>query len=220
MLRLLLLAFVAGVTAAFFAFGWHHAFELSSLRANAAALARAKAERPVLAAALYLLVYIGVTGLSLPGAVPLTLAAGALFGLEEGTLLVSFGSTIGATLAFLASRFLFQDLVRRRFAPQLAQINRGLERRGTAYLLTLRLVPVVPFVAVNLLLGLTSFPATRFYWVSQLGMLPATIVYVNAGTQLGNLTSVSGILSPAVIASLVLLALLPLVGHALKKYLV
>jgi len=153
-------------------------------------------------------------------AIIMTVAGGAVFGLVEGTVLVSFGSSLGATLALLASRYLFRGWVERHFRKRLEQVNRGLTRDGWLYLLSLRLVPAIPFFVVDLLFGVTAFPVLRFYGVSQAAMLPATLVYVNAGTQLEHLTSLSGILSPGVFVSLVLLACLPLAARGLIKLMV
>jgi pyruvate/2-oxoglutarate dehydrogenase complex dihydrolipoamide dehydrogenase (E3) component/uncharacterized membrane protein YdjX (TVP38/TMEM64 family) len=153
--------------------------------------------------------------LSVPGAAVLTLAGGALFGLAWGTLLVSFASSLGALLAFLGARFLLRETVQARFGQRLQEIDRGVQRDGALYLFTLRLVPLVPFFVINLAMGLTRLPARTFYWVSQVGMFAGTIVYVNAGTQLANVTSVGGILSPALIGSFVLLAIFPWIARAL-----
>jgi len=156
--------------------------------------------------------YVGVAALSLPGAAVMTLLGGAVFGLGVGTLVVSFASSIGATLAMLASRYLLRDSVKARFGARLADIDRGIQREGAFYLFTLRLVPMFPFFVINLLLGLTAMKARTFYWVSQLGMLAGTLVYVNAGTQLAQISSLQGILSPGLIGSFVLLGLFPLVA--------
>ena len=213
-----LILLIAAVIA-FFATGAERLLSLDALRANEHWLTAAGARHPLLFAGAFLLTYVAVTGLSVPGALPLTVAGGALFGLVEGTLLVSFAASLGALLAFLATRLLFRDFVRRKFVRRLDQINRGIERDGSAYLLSLRLVPAVPFVLVNILFGVTRFSALRFYWLSQLGMLPATMVYVNAGTQLNRIQSLSGILSPAMLVSLLLLAALPLAARALSRVL-
>lgn len=175
--------------------------------------------RPV-AAAMFFLGYVLVTALSLPGAAIMTLMAGALFGLGWGVLLVSFASSIGATLACLVSRTLLRDWVQQRFAEQLQGINRGLEKDGAGYLFTLRLIPLVPFFVINLAFGLTPVRLWTFYWVSQIGMLAATVVYVNAGVQLGTIDSlsVSGILTPGIIGALVLLALFPWVAKLLQGF--
>jgi pyruvate/2-oxoglutarate dehydrogenase complex dihydrolipoamide dehydrogenase (E3) component/uncharacterized membrane protein YdjX (TVP38/TMEM64 family) len=160
---------------------------------------------------------VAATALSLPGAAIITLAGGALFGLLWGTVLVSFASSIGATLAFLVSRFVLRGSVESRFGPRLAEINRGIEKDGAFYLFTLRLIPVVPFFVINLVMGLTAMKARTFYWVSQVGMLAGTIVYVNAGTQLARLESLQGILSPALLGSFVLLGLFPLIARRIVE---
>jgi uncharacterized membrane protein YdjX (TVP38/TMEM64 family) len=168
----------------------------------------------------YLLGYIAVTALSLPGAAVMTLAGGALFGLVTGTVVISFASSIGATLAFLVSRFLLKDWVQSRFKNKLHAINQGIERDGSFYLFTLRLVPVFPFFIINLVMGLTPIRTTRFYLISQIGMLPGTLVYVNAGTQLAQIDSLKGILSPGLLLSFALLGVFPLLakkGVALIK---
>ena len=166
-----------------------------------------------------MLVYIAVTALSLPGAVIMTLAGGALFGFWYALLLVSFASSIGATLAFLVSRVLLRDWVQGRFSRQLRAVNEGFAKDGAFYLFSLRLVPLFPFFLINLLMGLLPIRVWRYYWVSQLGMFPATAAYVNAGTQLGSLESVSGIISPALLGSFVLLGIFPLLAKWLLSYL-
>ncbi len=158
----------------------------------------------------YMLIYILVTSLSLPGAAAMSLAGGAVFGLWTGTIVVSFASTIGATLSCLVSRFLLRDWVRKKFGDRAATINEGIRKEGAFYLFTLRLIPVFPFFVINLVMGLTDMPLRRFYWVSQIGMLPGTFVYVNAGKELAKIESISGILSPGLIFSFVLLGLFPL----------
>ncbi|MFO7987854.1 MAG: TVP38/TMEM64 family protein [Desulfotignum sp.] len=161
----------------------------------------------------YMLIYIMVTALSLPGAAVMTLAGGALFGLVTGTVVISFASTIGATLAFLVSRFLLKNWVQDRFKDKLHAINQGIERDGAFYLFTLRLVPVFPFFIINLVMGLTPIRTIRFYLVSQVGMLPGTLVYVNAGTQLAQIDSLKGILSPGLLLSFALLGIFPLLAR-------
>jgi uncharacterized membrane protein YdjX (TVP38/TMEM64 family) len=155
-------------------------------------------------------VYILATSLSLPGAAVLTLAGGALFGLLVGTVVVSFASTIGATLACFVSRFVLRDWVQRRFGQRLVTVNQGVEREGSFYLFTLRLVPIFPFWIINLVMGLTRMKLSTFFWVSQVGMLPGTLVYVNAGRELGRIDSLGGILSPGLIFSFALLGIFPL----------
>lgn len=164
-------------------------------------------------------IYVLVTGLSIPGAAVMTLLAGSLFGVVLGTVLVSFASTLGATLAFLIARFIGRDFVQQRFGDQLQTINRGVEIEGGFYLFTLRLAPVFPFFLVNILMALTPIRLWSYVWISQVGMLAGTIVYVNAGTQLAQLNSTDGILSPALIVSFVLLGLLPLVAKKAVAFL-
>ncbi|MDH4050190.1 MAG: FAD-dependent oxidoreductase [Rubrivivax sp.] len=167
---------------------------------------------PLLEIGAFMAIYIAVTALSLPGAAIMTLVAGAIFGLFVGTVIVSFASSIGATLAMLVARYVLRDSVKGRFGARLAEIDKGVQREGAFYLFTLRLVPVFPFFVINLLMGLTSMKARTFYWVSQLGMLAGTVVYVNAGTQLGQIESLKSILSPGLVGSFVLLGLFPLIA--------
>ena len=173
---------------------------------------------PALAGVLYFALYVAVTALSVPGAAIMTLAGGALFGFWYALLLVSFASSIGATLAFLVSRLLLRDWVQARFGRQLRSFNAGFEKDGAFYLFSLRLVPLFPFFVINLLMGLLPIRPWRYYWVSQLGMLPATAAYVNAGTRLGELDSTAGIISPALLLSFVLLAVFPLLAKWLLAY--
>ncbi len=182
---------------------------IEGLKSNLEALGNWRNQSPIVFAGLFLLAYIISAAFSFPIAVPLTLIAGAIFGLFWGTVIVSFGSTIGALLSFLASRHLMRDFVQQRFGDRLQAINDGVKRDGSFYLFTLRLIPVFPFFLINLLMGLTPISALRFYIVSQLGMLAGTIVYVNAGTQLAQIESLSGILSPGIILSFVLLGIFP-----------
>ena len=167
------------------------------------------ANRPLVIAA-YMGIYIAVAALSLPGAAVLTLAGGGLFGLVVGTIAVSFASTIGATLACLVSRFLLRDWVQKKFGDKLGTINKGIEEEGAFYLFSLRLVPVFPFFMINLLMGLTRMRLSTFFWVSQIGMLPGTLVYVNAGKELAKIDSLAGIMSPGVLVSFVVLGLFPI----------
>lgn len=171
------------------------------------------AGHPWLAGLSFFVVYVVLTGLSVPGAALLTLVGGALFGLVEGLLIVSFASATGATLAFLMARFVLRRWVQERFGRRLAALNRGVEKDGAFYLFALRLVPLFPFFVINLAMGLTPMRTRTFYWVSQLGMLAGTVVYVNAGTQLGQLQSLSGIVSPGLIGSFVLLGVFPLIAR-------
>ena len=209
-LLLLLLALAVGGLVAL-DLGSFLSFE--QLKASQAGFAQLNAEQPFMVAAVFFLLYVAATALSFPGAIILTLAGGAVFGFWPGLLLVSFASTLGATLAFLASRFVWRGAVEARFGQRLADLQAGMDRDGAFYLFTLRLIPVVPFVLINLLMGLTRMKTWTFCWVSQLGMLAGTAVYVNAGTQLGQLDSVQGILSPALWGSFVLLGLFPLLAR-------
>jgi uncharacterized membrane protein YdjX (TVP38/TMEM64 family) len=184
---------------------------LENLQARHQALLLYCQQVPRQSAALYFILYVLVTTLSLPGAALLTLLGGALFGLWPGILLVSFASTLGATLAMLVSRYLLRDWVQHRFAGQMRTVNDGVARDGAFYLFALRLMPLFPFFVVNLLAGVTRLGVWRYWWVSQLGMLPGAIVYLNAGHQLGQITSLHDILSPGVVFAFTLLGLLPLI---------
>jgi len=207
--KLLILAALAAVIAAYFGFGLGQYLTFDGMKAAVAAWEAFYAENPVLVLALFFLAYVVVTAASLPGAAIMTLAAGALFGLVMGTVLVSFASTMGAGLAFLSARYVLRDGLEARFGERLRSINEGLERDGAFYLFTLRMIPVVPFFMVNLVMGLTRLPLVTFLWVSQIGMLLGTIIYVNAGTQLSQIDGLSGIASPALIGSFALLGIAP-----------
>ncbi|NOQ65292.1 MAG: hypothetical protein GQ582_12345 [Methyloprofundus sp.] len=209
--RIILLFLIASFIAAFFYFGLGDYLTLEALKSQQAGIENYRATHPILLVVFYTLLYIAMTGLSLPGASILTLAGGAIFGVFWGTVIVSFASTIGATLAFLAARFLFRESVEAKFSDRLQAINDGVKQEGGFYLFSLRLVPIFPFFMINLLMGLTTIKISTFYWVSQVGMLIGTVVYVNAGTQLARLDSLAGILSPALLASLVLLGILPII---------
>jgi len=208
--RLLVLLVLAAAVAAFFALGGQRYLTFEYAKAQQEALRGLYERHPFQTAGLFFLVYVAVTGLSLPGAALMTLVAGALFGLLWGTLVVSFASTAGATLAFLASRFVLRDWVHNRFTPALKRIDEGVRKEGAFYLFTLRLIPVVPFFVINLAMGLTAMRARTFYWVSQLGMLAGTLVYVNAGTQLARISSTRDILSPELLGAFALLGVFPL----------
>lgn len=192
---------------------------LGNLKARQAELTQWTGANPWLAAAGFFLLYVLVTGTSLPGAAVLTLAAGAFFGLVEGTVLVSFASTMGATLAFLLSRFVLRDGLRARYGERLRSFDQGIAKDGAFYLFSLRLVPVVPFFLINLLSGLTTLKTRTFYGVSQLGMLPGTIAYIYAGTQLAKINSLGDVLSPGLIGAFALLAVLPFLMRALSRWL-
>jgi uncharacterized membrane protein YdjX (TVP38/TMEM64 family) len=162
----------------------------------------------------YFLIYVITTSLSLPGASPLGIAGGALFGFWTATIVVSFASTIGATLACLVSRFLLRDWIQNKFGDRVKKVNEGIEKEGAFYLFTLRLIPVFPFWLINLTMGLTTMSLFKFYWVSQIGMLPGTMVFVNAGKELAKIESLKGILSPGLIVSFALIGIFPI---AVKK---
>jgi uncharacterized membrane protein YdjX (TVP38/TMEM64 family) len=215
--RIFLLIVITLFIGCFFYFDLQRVLTLENLKSQQASLKAYSNLHPISTALLYALIYIAVTGLSLPGATLLTLAGGALFGLWWGTLVVSFASSIGATLAFLAARFLFRDTVKARLGDRLKAIDEGIAREGAYYLFTLRLVPLFPFFVINLAMGLTNLSVFTFYWVSQAGMLAGTLVYVNAGTELAQLESLSGILSPPLVGSFALLGLFPLLAKKIVE---
>jgi uncharacterized membrane protein YdjX (TVP38/TMEM64 family) len=204
-----------GAIAAYFIFDLGQYLSLENFKASQADIVAAKDANPALYIAGFFLLYVAVTGLSIPGAAIMSLVAGALFGVVAGTLIVSFASTMGATLAFLSSRYVLRDWVQGKFGERLRAVDDGLEKDGAFYLFTLRLIPVFPFFVINLLMGLTRIKTGTFFWVSQIGMLPATIVFVNAGTQISRIESTAGLLSPTLIASFVALALFPWAAKAI-----
>lgn len=216
--KIVVIAVIAAAIAAWFYFDLGSYLQLETLKQSMGELRAWYADNPLLAGLLYFALYVGVTALSVPGAAIMTLAGGALFGFWYALFLVSFASSIGATLAFLVSRLLLRDWVQEKFGRQLRAFNAGFEKDGAFYLFSLRLVPIFPFFVINLLMGLLPIKAWRYYWVSQLGMLPATAAYVNAGTQLGELESASGIISPGLLLSFVLLAVFPLLAKWLLGY--
>jgi pyruvate/2-oxoglutarate dehydrogenase complex dihydrolipoamide dehydrogenase (E3) component/uncharacterized membrane protein YdjX (TVP38/TMEM64 family) len=215
--KLVLLLALLAVVVAFFALDLGRFLSLDYIKQRQADFAALYAERPLPFIAGFLVIYIVSVALSFPGATVLTLAAGAIFGLLAGTVIVSFASSIGATLAFLAARYVLRDSVQSKFGARLEEIDKGIQRDGPFYLFTLRLVPLVPFFVINLLMGLTRMKARTFYWVSQLGMLAGTVVYVNAGTQLAKIDSLRGILSPGLIGSFVLLGIFPLIAKKIVE---
>lgn len=206
---LVILALVAMVVAFKF-LGLGQYLTLSYLKESQAYFIGLYADQPVLIITVYMVIYIVVTALSLPGAAVMTLAGGGLFGFLVGLVVVSFASSIGATLACFVSRFLLREWVQNKFGDKLHSINKGIEEEGAFYLFSLRLVPIFPFFVINLVMGLTGMRLVTFYWVSQLGMLAGTMVYVNAGKELAKIESLSGILSPGLIISFVILGLFPL----------
>ncbi|MDH3543921.1 MAG: VTT domain-containing protein, partial [Desulfuromonadales bacterium] len=210
--KLILIATIVVLIVAFFVFDLQRFLTLEYLKDRQQAFADFYAANRLLTIAIYFILYVVVTALSLPGAAVMTLAGGGLLGFWTAMVTVSFASTLGATLAFLASRFLLRDWVQGKFGDKLKAINEGVEREGSFYLFTLRLVPLFPFFVINLVMGLTPMRAGAYYLVSQIGMLPGTAVYVNAGTQLGQIESAAGILSPGILISFVLLGIFPLIA--------
>ena len=210
--KLWVVGLLLALLVAFFAFDLGRFLSLDYIKSRQADFAALAGEQPWLVGGVFFAIYVAVTAASFPGATVLTLAAGAIFGLVAGTVIVSFASSLGATLAFLMSRYVLRAGVRSRFANRLAEIDRGVEQEGAFYLFTLRLVPLVPFFVINLLMGLTKMKVWTFWWVSQIGMFAGTIVYVNAGTQLATIDSLKGILQPALLGSFVLLGLFPLIA--------
>lgn len=213
--KIALLALIAAAIVSFFYFDLNTYLTLDGVKDRLGAFQATIDENPLVSGAVFFVLYVLVTALSLPGAAIMTLAAGALFGLGLGLLIVSFASSVGATLAFLVARFILRGSVKKRFGEKLKKIDSGVEKQGAFYLFTLRLVPIFPFFLINLLMGLTSIKTWTFYWVSQVGMLAGTVVYVNAGTQLGQIDSVSGILSVELILSFVLLGLFPWIAKGI-----
>lgn len=215
--KILIAAFVA-IIGLWFAFDLGQYLTLENAKLQQQALQDTISSQPLLSSLVYFALYISITALSLPGAAIFTLLGAALFGFWWSLLLVSFASTIGATLAFLFSRYLLKDWVQKKFGQKLETINKGIEKDGPFYLFSLRLIPIFPFFLINLLMGLTPLTAGRFYLVSQIGMLPGTMVYLNAGTQLAEIDSLSGIVSPSVLVSLALLGLFPLITKHIMNF--
>ena len=211
--RLGLLVMVGGLIAGFFLLDLSEYASLDYLKSVQESAATYVVEEPLLSSIGYFVVYVLVTGLSLPGAAVMTLAGGAVFGLVWGVLLVSFASSLGASIAMLISRTLLRDWVQGRFSEQLAAVNEGLEKDGSFYLFGLRMVPLFPFFVINLVMGLSPLTPWQFYWVSQAGMLAGTVVFVFAGTQLAQVASLSDVLSPGLIVALSLLGLFPLLAR-------
>ena len=208
--RLLIVAAIIAVVILFKVLGLGQYLSLEYLKTSQDKFVQLYASHRLIVIATYMAVYIMVTALSLPGAAVMTLAGGAMFGFWVGVLVVSFASTIGATLACFVARFLLRDWVQNKFGKKLTTMNKGIENEGAFYLFSLRLVPIFPFFVINLAMGLTTMKLLTFYWVSQIGMLPGTMVFVNAGKELGQIESLSGILSPGLIISFVFLGLFPI----------
>lgn len=209
--KLAVVGVIVALITVFWIFDLRQYFALSYIKESQAQFEALYAENRAAVIAAYMAIYILVTSLSLPGAAVMTLAGGAMFGLLVGTVVVSFASTIGATLACIVSRFVLRDWVQNKFGERLKTVNAGIEREGAFYLFTMRLIPAIPFWLINLAMGLTKMRILTFYWVSQVGMLAGTIVYVNAGKELARIETLSGILSPRLIGSFVLLGIFPIV---------
>lgn len=215
--RILIISLILAVIGLYYAFGLNKYFSLDGIKQQQELLQGYKASHPVLVGGGFFALYIAVTALSLPAAAILTLLAGALFGTVWGTVLVSLASTIGATLAMLASRYILRDSLQTKYGKQLKGINQGFAQEGAFYLFAIRLVPVVPFFMVNLLMGLLPIRTFTYFWVSQLGMLPGTVVYVYAGTALASITTLADIASPRLLLAFALLGLLPIAARFIVK---
>ena len=209
--RILIVGVIAGLIASYFVFDLGQYFSLEYLKESRERFQGLYAEHTFLVIGVYFLIYVTATALALPAATVITLAGGAMFGLLVGTVVVSFASTIGAAVAFVISRYLLRDWVQSRFGDKLSKVNKGVEEDAAFYLFTLRLVPIFPFFMINTVVALTPIRFWTYYWVSQVGMFPATIVYVNAGKELGQIDSLSGLLSPSLIISFTILGIFPLV---------
>lgn len=217
-MRFLVVALILLLVTVYFTTGAGSYLTLASLKQNQELLTAQFSNHPFLVSFIFGLGYVLVTALSIPGATILTLASGAIFGLFYGTIIASVASTLGATLSFLGARYLFRQSAERRFRERMSSINQGLQKEGSFYLFTLRLIPAFPFFLLNLVMGLTNFSAWRFFLVSQIGMLPGTFVYVNAGTEISKIESLKGILSPGLLLSFSLLGILPLLSKWLIGY--
>jgi len=217
--KLILVAVIAALIAGFFIFDLGQYFSLEYLKQQKDGLNDLYNSHPLLIIAVFFLAYVAITALALPAATILTLAGGAIFGFVTGLIVVSFASTIGATIAFLLTRYLLHDSIQAKFGDRLTAINDGIEREGAFYVFGLRLVPLFPFFMVNAVLGLTKIKTWTYYWSSQLGMLAGTAVYVNAGTQLANIESLGDIASPKLIASFVLLGVFPILAKYALNFL-
>lgn len=209
--RIGMTAVIAALIGGYFFFDLGQYFSLEYIKESRESFLEIYSEHTFVVLAAYFAMYVVATALALPAATVITLAGGALFGLVTGVIVVSFASTIGASLAFLVSRYLLRDWVQDRFGRKLARINEGIEREGAFYLFTLRLIPVFPFFVINTVIALTPMRLSTYYWVSQVGMFPATVVYVNAGKEIGQIDSLSGLLSPSLIVSFVILGVFPLI---------
>ena len=219
MKKLIIVIAIGCAIFSFFAFDLNQLLTLASIKARQAEFLQWRDRAPLTVSLGFFAIYVLVTALSLPGATIMTLAGGGLFGLAWGFVIISFASSIGATLAFLASRYLLRDWVQKRFGDRLAAINKGVEQEGALYLFSLRLVPIFPFFLINILMGLTPIKTLTYYWVSQVGMLAGTLVYINAGTQLAKIEGLKGIVSPGLLLSFTLLGIFPIVAKRLNRWL-
>jgi uncharacterized membrane protein YdjX (TVP38/TMEM64 family) len=210
--KLILVAVVAALIASYFVFDLGQYLSLDYLKSQKEALNQLYSDRPVLVIAIYFVAYVAMAALALPAAAILTLAGGAIFGLVTGLIVVSFASSIGATIAFLLTRYLFHDAIEAKFGDRLAALNSGIEREGAFYVFGLRLVPLFPFVVVNSVLALTKLKTWTFYWSSQVGMLAGTAVFVNAGTKLATIDTLSDIAKPEILVSFALLGVFPIIA--------
>lgn len=216
--KLALIIFFIIVISLFFALDLAQYLNLAYIKSQQEEINRYYSLNPIQTGLIFFISYVLITGVSLPGASIMTLIGGAIFGVTWGTILVSFGSVLGATMAFLVVRYLFHDFVQKRYSKQLEPINKGIEKEGGFYLFTIRLVPAFPFFIINALMALTPIRTINFALVSQIGMFPATVVYVNAGTQLAKIESLSDILSTELIISFVLLGIFPLLTKKIMEY--
>lgn len=216
-IKWLIAAIIVLLVTLFFVFGLQSYFSLAQLKEQKEALSSLFENRPFLTMALFFVVYVGLTALALPAAAILTLAGGAVFGFWKGLILVSFASTIGASIAFLLTRYLFRETIQNRFGDRLEAVNKGIEKDGAFYVFGMRLVPIFPFFAVNSLLALTPIKLLTYYWASQLGMLAGTAVYVNAGTQLAKINALGDIVSLPILLSFALLGVFPIIARQLME---
>lgn len=216
--KIFVLLGVAGCVAVFFLTDLHQFVTLATIKSSQVRLVELYRQHRLLFLCGYFLAYVFITGLSLPGAAVVSLAGGAIMGFWPALIVVSFASSLGATLACFFARYLFRDWVQAKFKDRLTKIEEGFQRDGSLYLFTMRLIPVIPFFVINLAMGLTSMPLRTFYWVSQMGMLPGTVVFINAGQELGRIDSLSGILSFRLIAAFALLGIFPLVVKRLISW--
>ena len=216
--KIILICILFVLIATFFIFDLNQYFNLELFKSKRAVIDAYYENSPVLTGSIFFFIYVTLTSLSLPAAGIMTLIGGAIFGLIWGTILVSFAASIGATFAFLACRYLFRDTIQNRFENKLKPFNEGIRKDGALYLFTLRLVPIFPFFVINAVMGLTPIRTVTFFIVSQIGMIPATMVFVNAGKQIAKIEEVGDILSPELIASFILLGLFPLIAKKSVDY--